>query len=83
MFVFNFVTFVNTCALIYDSFLHRYVSLELGIVCLLLCSGLWWFFYYAVIFPSTIKFANRQNYIHSNPIRDDLEKIKERLEIEN
>lgn len=80
MFIFNFLTFINTCAIAYDLFLHRYVSLEIGIGIMLIGSGLWFLTYYAIVYPSIIRFANRQMYIHDSPIKEDLEIIKKELE---
>jgi hypothetical protein len=80
MFVFNFVTFVNTCAIAYDLFLHEYVSLQVGVVLLLAGAGGWFFLYYAIIYPSIIRFANKQAYLHDSPIKEDLDIIKKKLE---
>jgi len=80
MFVINFFTFVNTCAIAYDLFLHRYVSLQVGIVILIVGAGGWFFVYYAIIYPSIIRFANKQAYIHDSPIKEDLDIIKKELE---
>lgn len=75
MFIFNFVTFVNTCALAYTSFLHDYVSLQTAIVLILVGAFGWWITYYAIIYPSILRFANRQSYNHGSPIKDDLEEL--------
>jgi len=80
MFVFNFFTFINTCAIAYDLFLHEYVSLQTGIALMLVGSCGWFAVYYAIIYPSIIRFANKQAYIHDSPIKEDLDIIKKELE---
>lgn len=79
MFIFNFATFISTSALLYDSILYKYVSLPVGVLLLLVGAGSWWMAYYAIVYPSIIRFANRQAYAHGSPIRRDLEEIKEQL----
>ena len=80
MFIFQFVTFINTCAIAYDLFLHKYVSLEFGIGLMLVGSFTWFFIYYCVVYPSIIRFANAQMYIHDSPIQKDLAEIKKMIE---
>lgn len=82
MFVFNFATFISTSALLYDSVLYKYVSLPVGICMLLVGASSWWLIYYAVVYPSIVRFANRQAYAHGSPIKADLEEIKEMLKHE-
>lgn len=79
MFIFNFLTFINTCALAYYSFLYRYVSLSVGIILMIIGTLSWWIIYYTIVYPSILRFANRQSYTHGSPIKKDLEEIKEML----
>lgn len=83
MFIFNFFTFINTCAIMYHTFLHEYVSLAVGIILMFAGALLWWLAYYAIVYPSMIRFTNRQQYLHDSPIQKDLEEIKEMLQNEN
>ena len=39
------------------------------------------FIFYKLMYPSYLAFVNKKSYIHNNPIRKDLEKIKKKLEI--
>jgi len=79
MFIFNFLTFINTCALAYHSFLYRYVSLSVGIILMVVGAFSWWIIYYSIIYPSIIRFANRQAYTHGSPVKEDFKEIKEML----
>lgn len=80
MFIINLITFINTCAIVYHSFLYKYVSLQTGIILIVVCACMWWLFYYSIIYPSTMQFANRQSYKHSSPIKKDFDYIKQELE---
>jgi phosphoglycerol transferase MdoB-like AlkP superfamily enzyme len=37
---------------------------------------------YKFIYPSYFSFLNKQTYIHNNPMMEDLQKIKKKLEID-
>jgi phosphotransferase system glucose/maltose/N-acetylglucosamine-specific IIC component len=79
MFVFNFITFINTSALIYSNYLKWYISPLVCIVLIAVCSVVWWAIYYFVLYPSIMQFNNKQCYIHENPMISDLNEIKESL----
>lgn len=80
MFIFNFVTFVNTCAIAYHSFLYEYVSLTFGVIIIIICTFCWWLCYYTIIYPSIITFANRQSYKHNSPIKADILRIENKID---
>lgn len=42
--------------------------------------GLWLWFYFAIIFPSILKFQNRQGYAHGNPLKEELRIVNEKLD---
>ena len=54
-----------------------------GIIIMFAGALMWWLTYYAVVYPSMIRFTNRQQYLHDSPIQKDLHEIKEMLQNEN
>lgn len=79
MFVFNLITFINTSALAYSTYLKWYISPLTCVILIAICSIIWWAIYYFVLYPSIIQFNNRQCYIHENPMAVDLTEIKKSL----
>lgn len=75
MFIFNMLTFVNTSILVYQSFLCRYISFNLFFIVFFILLISWISFFYLIIYPSTVRFSNRQAYTHGSPIKADFEKI--------
>ena len=79
MFIFGIVTFLNTSALVYQSILKYYISLPIFVVTIGVVLFGWMIIYYSIIMPSMIQFGNRQGYEHGNPMREDIESIKNQL----
>jgi hypothetical protein len=51
-------------------------------ICLMAC-GIMLFCFYKFVYPSYMSFQNKQEYSHNNLIRQDLDKIKKALKIED
>jgi hypothetical protein len=79
MFIFNFLTFITNIALFYESIMYKYVSFRTGAIIMMVCVICWWITYYTIIYPSMIRFANRQTYKHGNPIRSDIEDLRREI----
>jgi uncharacterized protein YybS (DUF2232 family) len=79
MFVYSFITFVNSSMLVYSEYLKDYLSPTMGILILAIGSFIWFASYYFIVYPSIMQFNNRQSYIHENPLKADLDEIKEEL----
>lgn len=80
MFIVQFGTFITVCGIAYDSFLHKFVSLQMGFLILAIGAIMWFCFYYFIIYPSAMSFQNEQAYKHDSPIKSDFEDIKLELE---
>lgn len=80
MFVFNFVTFVNTTLTVYNQFLKNYISLYVGMLLIGFASAVWWGVYYIVIFPSMIQYGNRQAWVHESPIKKEFERLNQKID---
>lgn len=80
MFVFNFVTFVNTTLTVYDRWLRDIIPLWSCVLLIGCCSLVWFAIYYVIIYPSIMQFANRQAYIHESPIKAEFDKLNSRLD---
>lgn len=79
MFIFGIVTFLNTTALVYQYILKYYISLWGFAAIIGVGLFIWMAIYYVIIMPSMIQFGNRQDYTHGNPMRDDIDIIKNQL----
>lgn len=79
MFVFNLLTFINTSILLYQSVIYKYIPLVLYILSIICFAFVWVSIYYFIIYPSVIRFGNRQSYAHGSPIKKDFDKINKQL----
>lgn len=80
MFVFNFMTFINSSVTVYDSYLKSLIPPYLGFALLAAISIGWWVVYYVFIFPSIVQYSNRQSYMHNSPIKSDFARLNERFQ---
>jgi len=80
MFIFNFITFINTTLTVYNTWLRDIIPLWLCVI--IICGGsiTWFSTYYTILYPSIMQFANRQAYIHSSPIKEEFDKLNARLD---
>lgn len=79
MFIFSIVNFLGISALVYQSILKFYVPIWTFFILMITGYFGWMAIYYSVLMPSMIRFGNRQNYAHGNPIRNDIDSLKDDL----
>lgn len=72
----NGFTFLGVFFNAYSQYLHKYVSLHIGIIIIGLVLLSVMYFNYAFIQPSTKIFQNRQTFKHKNLIKSYLDRIK-------
>ena len=80
MFIFTLVNSVGIYALFFDKFLSKYISLSTGIIAIIISILIWWIVYYSIIYPSVIRYGNRQAWKHGNPYKVEFDLINERLD---
>ena len=82
MYIINAMTFYAVAS-VYILEILPWFSLPVFIVLLVVGVIVLLFVFYKFIYPSYYAFINRQSYIHNNPIRKDLAKIKAHLGIKD
>ncbi len=73
-------SFIGILALNYDRFIKNWIDLNTFIVISTICFIVYEWIFFAFVFPSMIRFSNRQGCMHENPIYIESQKIKSIVE---
>lgn len=77
--VFSIFSFIGILALNYDRYIKYWVDLKTFIIISIILFIIYEWIFFVIVFPSMIRFGNRQTCAHENPVYIEIQEIKNTL----